>query len=234
MQPQPPNFELVWDGIVKMRQAKVAPVDTMGCHKLAKGHTPKAHRFQVLVSLLLSSQTRDEITAGAIHRLQDHLSDKFDCKGVLSMDKDMLQSLIYPVGFYKRKAEYLYKISDILLNKYDEDIPSHYSQLVELPGIGPKMAHLIMLVAWNQITGIGVDVHVCRIAGRLGWTTNPQSLKDPEKARTELQSFLPKSKWKLINELLVGFGQTICLPKRPKCNECSVSQWCKYYNSNQW
>lgn len=222
------EFEKVWQGIKGMREKLVAPVDTMGCHKLAKGHTPQAHRFQVLVALLLSSQTKDEITAQAVRNLQKHFNEKFECEAVINSDVHVLQKLIYPVGFYRKKSQNMKQIAEILLADYQGDIPNCVEGLVSLPGIGPKMAHLTMLSAWNKVTGIGVDVHVLRISNRLGWIDE----KDPEKARRALELMVPRDKWSEINVLLVGFGQTICLPTNPKCQQCTVSQWCKYYN--QW
>lgn len=70
--------------------------------------------------------------------------------------------------------------------------------------------------------GIGVDVHVHRIANRLGWAQT----KTPEKTRAELESWLPVDRWNTINEMLVGFGQTICTPLRPKCEQCKINKLC--------
>jgi endonuclease-3 len=224
-------FDQVWKGIQEMRERVVAPVDTMGCHKLARGLSPQAHRFQLLVALLLSSQTKDEITAQAMRNLQKHFHDRFDCEAIAGTSVSVLEKLIYPVGFYRRKAQYLKQIAAAIIATGGGDIPDSVEGLVGLPGIGPKMAHLAMLSAWNKVTGIGVDVHVLRISNRLGWIEE----KDPEKGRQALELVVPRDKWPEINVLLVGFGQTICLPRNPKCGQCKVSQWCKYYNdNNQW
>jgi endonuclease-3 len=203
-----------------MRASKDAPVDTMGCHMLAQpGAAPKVQRFQTLVALLLSSQTKDEVTAAAVRRLQK-LPLTIDT--ILTTNEATLAQLICPVGFYRRKASSLLKVSTILKECYDSDIPKTVGELQKLPGIGPKMATLIMQNAWQQNVGIGVDVHVHRIANRLNWvkTTTPEATK------RELEDWLPKHLWTEINPLLVGFGQTMCLPIRPKCYDCSLKDTC--------
>lgn len=93
-----------------------------------------------------------------------------------------------------------------------------------LPGVGPKMAHICMSTAWQQVTGIGVDVHVHRISNRLGWL--PKPTKEPEQTRLALEAWLPQNLWSEVNYLLVGFGQTICTPVKPKCGECLNCEIC--------
>lgn len=81
-----------------------------------------------------------------------------------------------------------------------------------------------MSCAWNINTGIGVDIHVHRISNRLNWVSQPT--KDPEKTRAELEAWLPRDLWQEVNLMLVGFGQTICLPVKPKCAECLNQKLC--------
>jgi len=102
-----------------------------------------------LVSLLLSSQTKDEITAAAVERLKSYPGG-LNCPTMREVDDEILAELIKPVGFYRRKAKNLVQISRILSEKYDEDIPPTTEEIMELPGIGPKMAHLAMQHAWNM------------------------------------------------------------------------------------
>ncbi|XP_009781249.1 endonuclease III homolog 1, chloroplastic isoform X1 [Nicotiana sylvestris] len=223
----PLNWEKVLEGIRKMRSSEDAPVDSMGCEKAGSSLPAKERRFAVLVSSLLSSQTKDQVNHGAIQRLLQN--------GLLAPDaidtanEETIKSLIYPVGFYTRKASNLKKIAKICLSKYDGDIPSSLEELLLLPGIGPKMAHLVMNVAWNNVQGICVDTHVHRICNRLGWVSRPgtkQKTRTPEETRESLQLWLPKEEWVPINPLLVGFGQTICTPLRPRCAICAVSDLC--------
>ncbi|KAF3455762.1 hypothetical protein FNV43_RR00404 [Rhamnella rubrinervis] len=223
----PVNWEKVLEGIQKMRSSEDAPVDTMGCEKAGSVLPPKERRFAVLVSSLLSSQTKDHVTHGAIQRLLQN--GLLTADAIVKADEATIKSLIYPVGFYTRKASNMKKIANICLMKYDGDIPSSLEQLLSLPGIGPKMAHLVMNVAWNNVQGICVDTHVHRICNRLGWVSRPgtnQRTSTPEETREALQMWLPKDKWVPINPLLVGFGQTVCTPLRPHCGVCSVSEFC--------
>lgn len=225
---QPPaNWKKVLEGICKMRSSEDAPVDSMGCEKAGNSLPPKERRFAVLVSSLLSSQTKDNVTHGAIQRLLQN--DLLNADAIEKIDEATIKSFIYPVGFYTRKASNLKKIANICLMKYDGDIPGTLEELLLLPGIGPKMAHLVMNVAWNNVQGICVDTHVHRICNRLGWVSRQgtkQKTTCPEETRESLQLWLPKEEWVQINPLLVGFGQTICTPLRPRCGECSVNDLC--------
>ncbi|XP_027083149.2 endonuclease III homolog 1, chloroplastic-like [Coffea arabica] len=223
----PENWETVLEGIRRMRSSEDAPVDSMGCEKAGNSLPPKERRFAVLVSSLLSSQTKDHVTHGAVQRLLQN--------GLLNPDaldnteEATIKNLIYPVGFYTRKASNLKKIAKICQLKYDGDIPSTLEDLLQLPGIGPKMAHLVMNVGWEIVLGICVDTHVHRICNRLGWVSRPgtkQKTSSPEETRESLQLWLPKEEWVAINPLLVGFGQTICTPLRPHCGTCTVSNFC--------
>lgn len=118
----------------------------------------------------------------------------------------------------QNKAKYLQQTSKVLMEKYNSDIPRSIKELVALPGVGPKMAHICMSTAWNETTGIGVDVHVHRISNRLKWVPSPT--KEPEQTRVALEQWLPRELWQEVNYLLVGFGQTTCTPVKPKCLEC--------------
>lgn len=126
----------------------------------------------------------------------------------------------------QRKVEYIKRTSTILLNKYDSDIPKTVKELCELPGVGPKMAHICMRNAWGVVSGIGVDTHVHRICNRLKWVR--KETKTPEETRNELEDWLPRPLWSEVNHLLVGFGQETCLPRFPKCSECLNKNICPY------
>ena len=149
-------------------------------------------------------------------RLREH---GLTVENILKTDEETLGKLIYPVGFYKNKAKYIKKTCQILRDSYNDDIPDSVKDLCKLPGVGPKMAHLTMNIAWKNQSGIGVDTHVHRIVARLGWT-DPELCKTPEQTRLALETWLPTDKWTEINWLLVGFGQQICLPVSPRCGDC--------------
>ncbi|XP_076279873.1 nth-like DNA glycosylase 1 [Lasioglossum baleicum] len=218
----PANWETTLENIKEMRKYETAPVDEMGCHKCADPKAPaKLSRYQSLIALMLSSQTKDQVTHAAMQRL-----NTFGCSPevLTNIPDEVLEKLIYPVGFYKRKVEYIKKTSKILMDKYGGDIPGTVKELCDLPGVGPKMAHICMQIAWGHVSGIGVDTHVHRITNRLKWAEKPT--KTPEETRIALENWLPKDLWKEVNHLLVGFGQEICLPRFPKCSECLNKNIC--------
>ncbi|KAL9680160.1 hypothetical protein QQ045_018038 [Rhodiola kirilowii] len=223
----PANWEIVLEEIRKMRSSNDAPVDSMGCEKAGSFLPPKERRFAILISSLLSSQTKDNVTHGAVQRLLQ--SGLLTADAIHEADEETIKNIIYPVGFYSRKASNMKKVAEICLRNYDGDIPDTLDKLLLLPGIGPKMAHLVMNVGWEDVQGICVDTHVHRICNRLGWvsrTGTKQKTRSPEETRESLQSWLPKEEWVAINPLLVGFGQTICTPLRPRCGLCTISKYC--------
>ncbi|CAL9700621.1 unnamed protein product [Knipowitschia caucasica] len=213
---EPAEWKKQLEHIREMRRDRDAPVDNMGAEKCYDHDAnPQVKRFQVLVSLMLSSQTKDQVTAAAMERLRAH---GCTVENILDTDDETLGKLIYPVGFWRRKLKYLKLASALLLKEFDGDVPNTVEGLVRLPGVGPKMAHLAMDIAWDQVSGIGVDTHVHRISNRLGWLRN--TTKNPEETRKALEEWLPRELWSEINWLLVGFGQQVCLPVNPLCSMC--------------
>ena len=209
-----------------------APVDTMGCEDLFwQSAPPKEKRYHTLTALMLSSQTKDTVTAAAMQRLHTELvppvstadgkqySSGLTVHNILSSDPKHLDSLIGKVGFHNNKTRYIKAAAEILHAEYNDDIPSTIEGLIRLPGVGPKMAYLCMSAAWGVDEGIGVDVHVHRITNLWGW----HNTKNPEETRMWLEGWLPKEKWHEINKVLVGLGQTVCLPVGRRCGECDLA-----------
>ncbi|XP_042283596.1 endonuclease III-like protein 1 [Thunnus maccoyii] len=225
---EPPEWKKQLGFIREMRSSRDAPVDQMGAEKCYDTEAP-AHvrRFQVLVSLMLSSQTKDQVTGAAMQKLRAH---GCTVENVLATDDDTLGKLIYPVGFWRNKVKYLKLTSAVLQKEFGGDIPDSVEGLVRLPGVGPKMAHLAMNIAWDQVSGIGVDTHVHRISNRLGWLRKPT--KNPEETRKALEEWLPRELWREINWLLVGFGQQVCLPVNPLCSVCLNQHSCPSAHKN--
>ncbi|XP_068204899.1 endonuclease III-like protein 1 isoform X2 [Palaemon carinicauda] len=221
---EPPHWQEVLENIRVMRSARDSPVDTLGSECCSdKDSAPEVYRFQVLISLMLSSQTKDQVTHAAMTKLKEH---GLTVQNILDTSDDVLGNLIYPVGFWKKKVVYIKKTCEILKEKYNCDIPPTVEEMCKLPGVGPKMAHLCMDIGWGKLTGIGVDTHVHRISNRLGWTGKPT--KTPEDTRKALESWMPQEIWSEINLLMVGFGQQICLPVGPQCNGCLNVTLCPF------
>ncbi|XP_054865643.1 endonuclease III-like protein 1 [Amphiprion ocellaris] len=219
---EPPDWKKQLGFIREMRSSRDAPVDNMGAEKCYDTNAPgHVRRFQVLVSLMLSSQTKDQVTAAAMQKLRAH---GCTVENILATDDEKLGKLIYPVGFWRNKVKYLKLTSAMLQKEFGGDIPNTVEGLVRLPGVGPKMAHLAMDIAWDQVSGIGVDTHVHRISNRLGWLRKPT--KSPEETRKALEEWLPRELWSEINWLLVGFGQQVCQPVSPLCSMCLNQHSC--------
>ncbi|KAK5155353.1 hypothetical protein LTR04_005811 [Oleoguttula sp. CCFEE 6159] len=217
----PPNWEKVYSLTAEMRSRILAPVDTMGCESLAEDNrSPHDRRFQTLVALMLSSQTKDTVTSVAMKNLQANLPGGFTLDSMIAVDPVLLDELIRKVGFHNNKTKYIKATALILKEKFNGDIPDTIEGMISLPGVGPKMAYLCMSAAWGRDEGIGVDVHVHRITNLWGW----HKTRTPEETRAALEAWLPKDKWHDINHLLVGFGQTICLPVGRRCGECVLSK----------
>jgi len=219
---EPANWREQLANIREMRKSRDAPVDSQGCEKTADvNQSPETVRYQVLISLMLSSQTKDQVTFAAMEKLKAY---GLSIENILKTPASKIGELIYPVGFWKKKADYIKDATKICAEKYSGDIPPTVEELVKLPGVGPKMAHITMSVAWGKVTGIGVDTHVHRITNRLGWVKKPTKL--PEDTRIAVESWLPREEWDEINLLLVGFGQQTCLPVGPLCESCLNCKIC--------
>ena len=229
----PSNWEDIYDTVKAMRQRNpTAPVDTMGCEDLFwRTAPPMEKRYHTLTALMLSSQTKDTVTAVAMQRLHTELvpqeanadgkipQSSLTVENIIASDPVHLDNLIGKVGFHNNKTKYIKQVATILKNEYNSDIPNTIEGLVRLPGVGPKMAYLCMSAAWGQDEGIGVDVHVHRITNLWGW----HKTKSPEETRMWLEGWLPKEKWHEINKMLVGLGQTVCLPIGRRCGDCDLA-----------
>ncbi len=178
----------------------------------------KKSPYRVLISTLLSLRTKDETTLKA----SEKLFAKADTpKKMLSLSKEEIEKLIYPVGFYHRKAEQILKISKILIEKYGGKVPDTLEELLKLPGVGRKTANLVLNEGFGKL-GICVDTHVHRISNRLGLVKT----KNPTETEFALQKVLPKKHWIIFNTLLVTLGQNICTPISPKCSKCPLNEIC--------
>ena len=175
--------------------------------------------WAILVSTILSLRTKDDVTREASRRL---LAKAPGPAKLLTLGQEEIARLAYPAGFYRTKAESLMKVSKILLEKYNGEVPANLEALLELPGVGRKTANLVLTEAFDMY-GICVDIHVHRICNRAGWI----STATPEKTETALREILPKQYWKRINGLLVLYGQNLCRPISPFCSRCVIRDYCE-------
>jgi endonuclease-3 len=176
--------------------------------------------FRVLVCALVSTRTKDEITAVVCKKLFEKVKSVED---LYLIDKDELSKLLYPVGFYKNKALFLKEIAKELKEKYDSRVPDKLEELLRLKGVGRKVANLVLAEGYG-IPAICVDTHVHRITNR--WCL--VKAKKPEETEHQLTKILPEKYWIEFNKLLVAFGQTICKPVKPLCHICPIREYCEY------
>ena len=178
----------------------------------------KQDPFSVLISTVISLRTKDDVTLNASRRL---LAEAPDPRSMLQLSEDRIADLIFPAGFYRRKAMQIRQISEILVSEYDGNVPSDAGLLMQLPGVGIKTANLTLNLGFG-IDAICVDCHVHQISNRLGWIET----KTPEESEKALQPVMPRRFWIPLNELLVSYGQEVCTSVSPKCSMCPENRSC--------
>jgi endonuclease-3 len=173
--------------------------------------------FETLVSTMLSLRTKDKVTETASRRL---LTRAPSPEILASLPIREIEQLIFPVGFYHIKAANLLKTCRSLVNDYKGRVPRSMDRLLALHGVGRKTANLVLTVGFNDY-GICVDTHVHRISNLWGYV----STRTPEETEFALRKKLPKRHWKTYNDILVTFGQNLCLPISPWCSRCPIAEY---------
>lgn len=220
------KFESDYFLIKKMRKELKAPVDTMGVKSCPDSTADyEVYKYQSLISLLLSSQTKDTLTYSTVQKLIKH---GLTIDSILKLTEKELVVLIYPVSFHNNKAKNILKMTEKIQNDYDNKPPEEFKEIIKLPGIGKKMAYIYLTDVLKKYEGIGVDTHIHKIANRLKWVNNT---KTPEKTRIELEEVVNKKYWKEMNEVIVGFGQKKCKTVKPLCEDCLLKSRCSYYEN---
>lgn len=174
--------------------------------------------FIVLICCILSLRTNDKTTYPCSMRMLDLGKTP---KEISQLSVETLSNAIYPVGFYKNKAEQIIELSKILVEKYNSKVPDSIDELIKFKGVGRKTANLVLAKGFNM-PAICVDVHVHRISNRIGYVNT----KNPEETEFALREILPVKYWIDFNTLLVTHGQNICKPNKPKCENCSINKYC--------
>jgi len=179
--------------------------------------------FHVLVSTVLSQRTKDENTYNASNRLFSRYPGIDD---IASAPLEDIIELVRPAGFPKAKGSAIKKIALLVRDEYGGELPRDIDVLLTFPMVGRKTANCVLAYAFGE-DAICVDVHVHRICNRLGLVET----RTPDETELALREVVPKHLWKSVNRLMVVFGQTICRPRAPLCDECPVSGWCDYLES---
>lgn len=178
--------------------------------------------FHVLISCLISLRTKDEVTIAASERLFQKADTP---EKLMLLPATSIEGLIYPAGFYRKKARLLKRISETLVKKYSGKVPDSINGLLSMKGVGRKTANLVLGLAY-AIPSICVDTHVHRISNRLGLVQT----RTPDETEQSLRQILPRYHWIRLNTLLVFWGRTMCKPVSPLCSHCPLTDFCKKYS----
>ena len=181
--------------------------------------------FQMVVAVMLSAQCTDERvnkTTPALFQRCKTIQDFAD------IDLAELEQIIHPCGFYKNKAKNIKLCAKQVLENFNGEVPNTMDKLLTLAGVGRKSANVILLEAFGIANGIAVDTHAKRISNRIGLSNE----NDPEKIEQDLLKIFPKEYLKDINHLFVWHGRKTCDSRKPLCNQCTVKDFCKYYQNS--
>jgi len=175
--------------------------------------------FEVLISTMLSAQTRDPVTAAASARLFRVARTP---RTMARLTTKRIEKLIYPVSFYRHKAKHVRQTCRILVERYGGRVPGTMEELLTLPGVGRKTANLVLILSFRSLKNICVDTHVHRISNRLGWVRT----RTPDETEQALYKATDNRWWPYINLYLVTWGQNVCRPVYPRCGACVIHEHC--------
>ena len=176
--------------------------------------------FELVVAVMLSAQCTDE----RVNKVTPTIFEKYSTpQDFVNIDLSKLEELIHPCGFYKNKAKNIKACAKKIVDDFNGEVPHTMEELVLLPGIGRKSANVIMLEVFGSPEGIAVDTHAKRVSNRIGLSNE----KTPEKIEKDLLDIFPKEYLKDINHLFVFHGRNTCDARKPKCENCTVRNFCK-------
>ncbi len=179
--------------------------------------------FELLVVTVLSAQTTDK----RVNSVRQTLFAAYpDAPAMAAADRDRLETIIGPLGFFRAKTESLLKMSAALVERHGGEVPPRLKDLVELPGVGRKTANVVLGNAFG-IPGITVDTHFGRLARRFGWTEETDAVK----AEHAVGALFPKKDWVLLSHHLIWHGRRCCHAQKPACGACPVARWCPAYGA---
>ncbi len=200
-----------------------AVLDVMGV-MFPDAHCELKHSnpFELTIAVLLSAQCTDE----TVNKVTEHLFARYKTpEDYLAVPIEQLEQDIRRIGLYRNKAKHIQALCGILLSQYGGQLPSAHEELVKLPGVGRKTANVVVSNAFG-VPAIAVDTHVERIAKRLGFAKEDDSVLEVEK---RLMKAVPKEEWTITHHRLIFFGRYHCKAQNPKCGECPLTDVCKEY-----
>jgi endonuclease-3 len=175
--------------------------------------------LELLIATILSAQCTDK----RVNIVTKTLFKKYrKIEDYAKADLNELEEDIRSTGFYHNKAKNIKKCCQMLIEKFNGQIPRTMEELLELPGVARKTANIVLANVYGVVAGIAVDTHVRRVAKRLGLTEN----LNPDKIEKDLMEIVPKADWMRITDLLIFHGRRICTARNPKCAECVLNDFC--------
>jgi len=179
--------------------------------------------YQLLVAVILSAQCTDK----RVNMVTPHIFEQFPTPEALSASNfDELFPLVKSISYPNNKTKHLLGMAKMLVEDFGSEIPADLKELQKLPGVGRKTANVIASVIYNQ-PAMAVDTHVFRVSKRLGLVN--QTAKTPLEVEKQLVKNIPKEHIPLAHHWLILHGRYICLARKPKCEECQITHFCKYF-----
>jgi len=175
--------------------------------------------LELLVATILSAQCTDE----RVNIVTQSLFKKYTKpEDYANADLGELEQDIRSTGFYHNKAKNIQKASQMIIEKFNRQVPKSMEEMLELPGVARKTANVVLYGAYGIVAGIAVDTHVRRLAQRLGLSESD----DPVKIEQDLMKLVPQQKWMHMADLLVFHGRRVCTAKKPNCSGCILNKIC--------
>ena len=178
-----------------------------------------ASPFQLLVSTILSAQCTDV----RVNQVTRTLFQKYPSPEAFAYANPReLQQDIRPTGFFRNKTKSIIGASKKVVEEFGGKVPQTMEELLTLPGVARKTANVVLGTAFGIASGIVVDTHVLRLAGRLDLSRN----KDPKKIEQDLLRVIPQEKWILFSHQLIWHGRRVCQARKPRCPTCNLERIC--------
>lgn len=187
----------------------------------AKTELEYSNPFELLIAVILSAQCTDV----RVNQITRELFKEYKtAEDFLKMDLKELEEKIRSCGFYRNKSKNILATCQILVEKYNGNIPDTYEGLLQLPGVGRKTANVIMSNVFGK-PAIAVDTHVFRVSNRLGLA----NAENVEKTEEQLMKNIPKKQWSEAHDRLIFQGRRICKARNPQCDKCPLTGYCLYF-----
>lgn len=190
----------------------------------AKAELIYNNNFELLVAVVLSAQTTDI----AVNKVTPELFNQYPSpEQLMNADISNIEVIIKTIGLYKTKAKNIKRLSQILFENYQSEIPNNRFDLELLPGVGRKTANVVLSNAFGHNV-IAVDTHVERVSKRLGIAKESDNVLEVEK---KIEKYFKEEDLKKLHHQLIFFGRYHCTSRKPKCEICLLKEHCVYYKN---